>query len=58
MTAFPMQSDVEGRDTWLVTSDAWHFYETLGFVVARYGVLGADNPAWKGEPVAIRIVSS
>lgn len=52
-----MQSDAEGCDVWLVTTDAWRFYEYLGFTIARSGVMGTNNPAWDGKPVTIRIVS-
>ncbi|KAI0722871.1 hypothetical protein C8Q76DRAFT_793872 [Earliella scabrosa] len=50
------QSDAEGRDCCLVTTDAHRFYESLGFSVVRTGVVGADNPTWHGEPVIIRIM--
>ncbi|KAI0774374.1 hypothetical protein C8Q74DRAFT_830324 [Fomes fomentarius] len=50
------KSDAEGRDVWLVTTDAWRFYGYLGFTIAHSGVVGMNNPAWDGKPVTIRIM--
>ena len=50
------QGDADGHDVWLITSDAYGFYETLGFSVIGYTAVGTDNPKWKGKPVGVRIV--
>ena len=52
-----MQSDSDGRDVWLLTTDAVGFYEYLGFTKLVSDLVGNDNPAWGGEPIPIHIVS-
>ncbi|KAH9849614.1 hypothetical protein C2E23DRAFT_354743 [Lenzites betulinus] len=49
-------SDAEGRDVWVVTSDARPFYERFGFSVKRTVFVGANNPSWAHEPVNISIM--
>ncbi len=53
-----LQSDIEGRDCCLVTTDAHRFYESLGFSIVRTAAVGANVPTWHGEPITLRIVSS
>ncbi|KAH9899770.1 hypothetical protein C8Q73DRAFT_333730 [Cubamyces lactineus] len=48
--------DADGHDVWLITSDAYGFYEALGFSMIRYSAAGVDNPKWKGKPVGIRVM--
>ncbi|KAJ8483307.1 hypothetical protein ONZ51_g4774 [Trametes cubensis] len=48
--------DADGHDVWLITSDAYRFYETLGFSAIRSSFVGGDNPKWKGKPIGIRIM--
>ncbi|KAI0646497.1 hypothetical protein C8Q79DRAFT_673458 [Trametes meyenii] len=49
--------DAEGRDVWVITSDARPFYERNGFVVvsSRHRV-GADNSTWKHDPVEVCVM--
>ncbi|KAI0335570.1 hypothetical protein GY45DRAFT_1316924 [Cubamyces sp. BRFM 1775] len=56
VTAVTDMGDADGHDVWLITSDAYGFYETLGFSVIRLDFVGADNPKWKGKPVGVRIM--
>ncbi|KAI0335569.1 hypothetical protein GY45DRAFT_1316922 [Cubamyces sp. BRFM 1775] len=51
VTAITDKGDADGHDVWLLTSDAYQFYESLGFSIVRSDVVGADNPRWKGGPV-------
>ncbi|EJF61313.1 hypothetical protein DICSQDRAFT_61087, partial [Dichomitus squalens LYAD-421 SS1] len=51
------QSDADGRDTWLVTSDAYTFYQRLGFSVVGTTYIGSNNPAWDRDPVPMYVVS-
>ena len=51
-----LQSDADGYDIWLVTTDAWQFYEYLGFAKLRSDIVGDDNSTWKGGPISIHIV--
>ncbi|KAH9849615.1 hypothetical protein C2E23DRAFT_861821 [Lenzites betulinus] len=48
--------DAEGRDVWVITSDARPFYERFGFSVTRTVFLGGNNPSWTHEPVNISIM--
>ena len=41
----------------MITTDAYKFYELIGFKVVAKKVVGVDNPAWGGAPVTIHIVS-
>ncbi|KAI0832525.1 hypothetical protein BC628DRAFT_1309639, partial [Trametes gibbosa] len=50
-------SDVQGRGVYLVTTDAYRFFEPLGYSIVQEGFIGVDNPKWSGPPVAIRIVN-
>ncbi|OBZ76512.1 hypothetical protein A0H81_03767 [Grifola frondosa] len=49
-------ADAEGRATWLITSDAYKFYESVGFSVAAACTLGEDNPTWNKPPIVIRVM--
>ncbi|KAI0360466.1 hypothetical protein OH77DRAFT_686931 [Trametes cingulata] len=49
-------ADREGRDTWVVTTDARSFYEAVGFSVERTGVVGADDPTWRNPPISVYIM--
>ncbi|RPD62150.1 hypothetical protein L227DRAFT_609997 [Lentinus tigrinus ALCF2SS1-6] len=49
-------ADAQGRETFVITADAYGFYETLGFKVVRQELLGVDNPKWQGAPVTLYIM--
>lgn len=51
------QADADSRDVWLVTTDAYVFYEFLGFATVRSFIVGNDNPAWVKAPITVRVVS-
>lgn len=51
------QADADSRDVWLVTTDAYAFYEFLGFATVRSFIVGNDNPAWVKAPITVRVVS-
>ena len=51
------QADEQGRAVTLVTTDAYKFYEFVGFELVAEKLIGDDNPSWDGPPVPIRIVS-
>ena len=53
-----MQADAQGRATYLLTTDAYRFYETVGYKLVGEDWLGIDNPKWTGAPVPIRVVST
>ncbi|KAH9846935.1 hypothetical protein C2E23DRAFT_536704 [Lenzites betulinus] len=48
--------DADGHDVWLLTSNAYKFYELLGFSVAGETTVGAEDPTWDQEPVALRLM--
>lgn len=50
------KGDADGHDVWLLTSNAYKFYELLGFSVAGETTVGAEDPTWDQEPVALRLV--
>ncbi|KAI0352851.1 hypothetical protein OH77DRAFT_1512994 [Trametes cingulata] len=50
------RGDAEGRDVWLITADAYAFYEWLGFSTIRSELVGVDNPTWDGAPITIRLM--
>ncbi|KAI0832527.1 hypothetical protein BC628DRAFT_1406981 [Trametes gibbosa] len=56
VTAVTDLADADGHDVWLVTTDAYAFYEGLGFSVVRSATVGDENPMWKGEPIVIRVM--
>ena len=62
VTVFPIQlssqADAQGRAVTLVTTDAYKFYEFVGFELVAEKLIGDDNPSWDGPPVPIRIVSA
>ncbi|KAI0375743.1 hypothetical protein BV20DRAFT_932980, partial [Pilatotrama ljubarskyi] len=58
VTGVTDMADAEGRDVWVISGDAYKFYERLGFVVVRKAVLGGDNPDWHEEPIPVYVVSS
>lgn len=39
-----------------MTTDAYRFYEFVGFKLVGERQIAVDNPAWDGAPVTIRIV--
>ncbi|OSD04346.1 hypothetical protein PYCCODRAFT_1466307 [Trametes coccinea BRFM310] len=49
-------ADAQDRGVYIFTTDAYRFYETVGYTLVEEDVLGVDNPKWKGDPVHIRIV--
>ncbi|KAI0375744.1 hypothetical protein BV20DRAFT_1040341 [Pilatotrama ljubarskyi] len=57
VTTVTDMGDAQGRDVWLITTDAYPFYESLGFSTIRSDLVGADNSAWDGAPITIRLVS-
>lgn len=52
-----LQADADSRDVWLVTTDAYAFYEVLGFATVRSFIVGNDNPTWVKAPITVRVVS-
>ncbi|KAI0750907.1 hypothetical protein C8Q80DRAFT_1268216 [Daedaleopsis nitida] len=48
------KSDSDSRDTWLVTTDAHHFYERHGFSTVRMHTLNATNT--NIAPVIVRVM--
>ncbi|KAI0832520.1 hypothetical protein BC628DRAFT_1310214 [Trametes gibbosa] len=56
VTAVTDLADADGHDVWVVTTDAYTFYERLGFSVVRSATVGDANPAWEGAPIVVRIV--
>ncbi|CDO68708.1 hypothetical protein BN946_scf184652.g35 [Trametes cinnabarina] len=48
-------ADAQGRGVYIFTTEAYTFYETVGYTVVEEDVLGKDNPKWAGDPVHIRI---
>ncbi|KAI0638287.1 hypothetical protein C8Q77DRAFT_423097 [Trametes polyzona] len=56
VTAVTDMGDADGRDVWLITTDAYPFYEGLGFSTIRSALVGDKNPVWKGAPVVIRLM--
>ncbi|KAI0687337.1 hypothetical protein C8Q76DRAFT_760739 [Earliella scabrosa] len=50
-------ADTQARATYVVTTDAYRFYETVGYELVGEDWLGVDNPAWTGAPVPLRVVS-
>lgn len=51
------QADERGRATYLLTIDAYRFYETVGYKLVGEDWLGVDNPNWTSAPVPVRVVS-
>lgn len=51
------QADADSRDVWLVTTDAYAFYEFLGFATVRSFIVGDANPTWAKAPITVRVVS-
>ncbi|KAI0674507.1 hypothetical protein C8Q78DRAFT_599617 [Trametes maxima] len=49
-------AEKDGRDVWVITSDARPFYETLGFGVLQTAHVGSDNPVWKRDPVSVYLM--
>ncbi|KAI9000914.1 hypothetical protein BD414DRAFT_405122 [Trametes punicea] len=50
-------ADSQNRSVYLWTTEAYTFYETVGYSVVAEDVIGVDNPNWGGGPVHIRVVS-
>ncbi|KAI0746991.1 hypothetical protein C8Q80DRAFT_1271804 [Daedaleopsis nitida] len=49
-------ADAQGRAIFLFTSDAYGFYDAVGYKMVGEALLGADNPKWHGGPVYIRVM--
>ncbi|KAI0677442.1 hypothetical protein C8Q78DRAFT_90409 [Trametes maxima] len=49
-------ADKKKRGVWLFTTDAYGFYETVGYSIVQEDVAGADDPTWEGDPVPLRIM--
>ncbi|KAI0375745.1 hypothetical protein BV20DRAFT_959781 [Pilatotrama ljubarskyi] len=47
-------ADAAGNDTWVLTTEAYRFYEPLGFVVMGECTVGESNPTWDRPPVILR----
>ena len=52
------QADSLGRAVYVVTTDAYRFYERLGYGLVGEVWIGDANPRWRGPPAAIRLVST
>ena len=52
-----MKSDAVGRDSWVVTTIAYRFYESLGYVIAARCFLGEGNPTWHKPLPEVILVS-
>ena len=52
------QADAAERGTWILTTDAKGFYESVGYKVIAEGKFGLDNPRWHGGPLPIHVVSA
>ncbi|KAH9899773.1 hypothetical protein C8Q73DRAFT_787620 [Cubamyces lactineus] len=52
------KADAQERSVYLFTTDAYGFYETVGYTVLQEAVIGVDNPKWNGDPIHIRIGDS
>ncbi|EJF55769.1 hypothetical protein DICSQDRAFT_72947, partial [Dichomitus squalens LYAD-421 SS1] len=50
-------ADGQGLAVTLITTDAYRFYEFVGFELVAEKLVGVDNPTWDGAPVPIRLVS-
>ncbi|KAI0352853.1 hypothetical protein OH77DRAFT_1408333 [Trametes cingulata] len=50
-------ADAQNRGVYILTSDAYGFYETVGYTVVQEAFIGMNNPTWDGKPVPLRIVS-
>ncbi|KAI0773654.1 hypothetical protein C8Q74DRAFT_1368229 [Fomes fomentarius] len=48
-------ADERGRAAYLLTTDAYRFYETVGYKLVGEDWLGVDNPSWTGAPVPVRV---
>ena len=47
-----------GRDSWVITTRVYGFYESLGYVIAAKCYLGEGNPTWHKSLPEIILVSS
>ena len=52
-----VQADSLGRGVYVVTTDAYRFYERLGYKLVGEVWIGDGNPRWQGPAAAIRLVS-
>ncbi|KAI0706864.1 hypothetical protein C8T65DRAFT_830213 [Cerioporus squamosus] len=50
------EADAQGRATYLITGDAWKFYESAGYKVIAEDLIGNDNPNYHGPPAPIRLM--
>ncbi|KAL1944249.1 hypothetical protein VTO73DRAFT_3434 [Trametes versicolor] len=56
VTAVTDMADADSRDVWLVTTDAYAFYEFLGFATVRSFIVGDANPTWAKAPITVRVM--
>ncbi|RPD54390.1 hypothetical protein L226DRAFT_617849 [Lentinus tigrinus ALCF2SS1-7] len=49
-------ADAQGRATYVITGDAWKYYESVGYKLIGEDWFGADNPNWHGPPGPIRLM--
>ena len=55
--SYSSQADAQGRATFVLTGDAWKYYESVGYKLIGEDWFGNDNPKWHGPPGPIRLVS-
>ncbi|KAI0706865.1 hypothetical protein C8T65DRAFT_651150 [Cerioporus squamosus] len=49
-------ADAQGRATFVLTGDAWKFYESVGYKLIGEDWFGNDNPKYHGSPGPIRLM--
>ena len=54
--SFSSQADSLGRGVYVITTDAYRFYERLGYKLVGEVWIGDGNPRWNGPAAAIRLV--
>ncbi|KAI0832528.1 hypothetical protein BC628DRAFT_1414819 [Trametes gibbosa] len=57
VTTVTDMGDADGHDVWLLTSNAFGFYELLGFTTVGETTVGGDDPTYNQEPVVVRVMS-
>ncbi|TBU27718.1 hypothetical protein BD311DRAFT_778781 [Dichomitus squalens] len=48
--------DAKGLAVTVVTTDAYKFYEAVGFKLVAETIVGVDNPSWDGAPIHVRLL--
>ncbi|KAI0335567.1 hypothetical protein GY45DRAFT_810945 [Cubamyces sp. BRFM 1775] len=49
-------ADAQNRGVYIFTTDAYGFYQSVGYSILQEAVVGADNPKWNGDPVHIKLM--